>query len=55
MASSKLSSHMGLEPTIRQNISFSYYESGHMVYIDEKGIHKLHKDVDNFINSNYPH
>src|SRR5580693_314213 len=41
--------HMGLEPDIRKNISFSYYESGHMVYIDEKAHHKLHKDVDEFI------
>lgn len=44
-------SHMQLEPPIRKNISFMYYESGHMVYIDEKAHHKLHKDVDAFINS----
>jgi carboxypeptidase C (cathepsin A) len=47
--------HMGLEPEIRKNLSFSYYESGHMVYIDEKAHAKLHKDVDNFINSSYKH
>lgn len=47
--------HMGLEPSIRKNISFSYYESGHMVYVDEKAHAKLHKDVDNFINSSYTH
>ena len=41
--------HMGLEPDIRKNISFTYYESGHMVYIDEKAHHKLHKDVGDFI------
>jgi carboxypeptidase C (cathepsin A) len=41
--------HMGLEPEIRKNISFTYYESGHMVYIDEKAHAKLHKDVDDFI------
>jgi len=43
-------SHMQLEPPLRKNISFAYYESGHMVYIDEKARHKLHKDVDDFIN-----
>lgn len=48
-------SHMQLEPPIRKNISFTYYESGHMVYIDEKAHRKLHKDVDEFINSNYAH
>ena len=48
-------SHMGLEPPIRKNISFSYYESGHMVYIDRKCDDKLHKDIDGFIDSNYKH
>jgi carboxypeptidase C (cathepsin A) len=45
-------SHMDLEPAIRKNISFAYYASGHMVYIDQKAHDKLHKDVDNFITSN---
>jgi len=48
-------SHMQLEPPVRKNISFAYYESGHMVYIDEKAHHKLHKDVDDFINGSYGH
>ena len=43
--------HMHLEPPFQKNISFSYYEAGHMVYIDEKAHHKLHKDVDSFISS----
>jgi carboxypeptidase C (cathepsin A) len=46
-------SHMGLEPSIRKNISFSYYEAGHMMYIDKKSREKLHKDVDAFINAAY--
>ena len=45
--------HMHLEPAMRKNISFAYYEAGHMMYIDEKERHKLHKDVDEFINANY--
>ncbi len=28
--------HMGLEPEIRKNVSFQYYEGGHMMYIDKK-------------------
>ena len=48
-------SHMHLEPPVRKNISFTYYEGGHMMYIDEKEHHKLHKDVDEFINSSYKH
>jgi carboxypeptidase C (cathepsin A) len=48
-------SHMMLEPSIRKNISFEYYASGHMVYIDQKADDKLHKDVDAFIESAYEH
>ena len=46
-------SHMHLEPAVRKNVSFAYYDAGHMMYIDEKEHHKLHKDVDEFINSSY--
>jgi carboxypeptidase C (cathepsin A) len=46
---------MQLEPSVRKNISFAYYESGHMVYIDQKQDDKLHRDVDAFINSSYTH
>ena len=45
--------HMGLEPPLRKNVSFAYYEAGHMVYIDQKANDKLHKDVDAFIESTY--
>jgi carboxypeptidase C (cathepsin A) len=45
--------HMNLDPSIRKNITFAYYESGHMVYVDQKAHDKLHKDVDAFINSSY--
>jgi len=46
-------SHMSLEPAMRKNVSFAYYESGHMVYIDRKAHDKLHKDIDDFINASY--
>lgn len=42
-------SHMALEPAIRKNISFSYYEAGHMMYIEKKSREKLHKDLSAFI------
>jgi carboxypeptidase C (cathepsin A) len=48
-------SHMHLEPSVRKNVSFAYYDAGHMMYVDEKEHHKLHKDVDEFINSSYKH
>jgi hypothetical protein len=46
---------MGLEPLIRKNISFAYYESTHIVYFDQKANHKLDKDVGEFIKSSYQH
>src|SRR6516165_2214426 len=46
-------SHMRLEPPVRKNISFAYYQAGHMMYIDDAQRHKLHKDIDEFINSSY--
>jgi carboxypeptidase C (cathepsin A) len=47
--------HMGLEPSVRKNVSFTYYEGGHMMYIDKKANDKLHKDVDEWINASYKH
>ncbi len=44
-------SHMQLEPSVRKHVSFDYYASGHMVYIDQKEHDKLHHDVDAFINA----
>ena len=48
-------SHMNLEPPVRKNVSFTYYEAGHMMYIDKKAREKLHKDVDSFIEASYRH
>src|SRR5215468_8911385 len=43
-------SHMGLEPSVRKNVSFAYFEAGHMMYIEKKSREKMHQDVTNFIN-----
>ncbi|HLF83232.1 MAG TPA: peptidase S10, partial [Blastocatellia bacterium] len=43
--------HMSLEPPIRKNISFTYYEAGHMMYIEKKSREKCHRDVAAFITS----
>jgi carboxypeptidase C (cathepsin A) len=44
-------SHMMLEPSVRKNVSFTYYEAGHMMYIDKKAREKLHRDIDSWIQS----
>lgn len=42
-------SHLALDPTLRDNISTSYYEAGHMMYIDEKCLQKFQQDVAKFL------
>lgn len=41
--------HISIDPTLLKNVSTSYYEAGHMMYIDEKSLSKLHSDVERFI------
>jgi carboxypeptidase C (cathepsin A) len=44
-------SAMNLEPILRKNISFTYYESGHMMYIEKNSLKKLHDDAAAFISN----
>jgi carboxypeptidase C (cathepsin A) len=41
--------HMMLEPAQQQNLSFRYYPSGHMVYLNPDALHAMRLDVQNFI------
>jgi carboxypeptidase C (cathepsin A) len=41
--------HMGLDETVRANITTADYDAGHMMYIHEPSLEKLHKDVVAFI------
>ncbi len=38
-------SHMMLEPSQRGNVSFKYYESGHMAYLNPAVLHEMHTDL----------
>jgi carboxypeptidase C (cathepsin A) len=42
-------SAMNLDPQIRKNLSFEYYEAGHMMYIEKNSLKKLHDDAAAFI------
>lgn len=42
---------MNLDPTLRRNISVSYYESGHMMYIEKNSLKKLKDDAAAFVQS----
>jgi carboxypeptidase C (cathepsin A) len=42
-------SAMNLDPQLRRNITFNYYEAGHMMYIEKNSLKKLHNDAASFI------
>lgn len=41
--------HLGLAPELRDNISMSYYEAGHMMYVHVDSLIKLKQDLATFI------
>ena len=41
--------HLPIPQNLRQNISYKYYESGHMVYVNEGVLKQFHEDVANFV------
>lgn len=42
-------SAMNLDPQLRRNVSFAYYEAGHMMYIEKGSLKKLKDDAAAFI------
>lgn len=44
-------SSMGLEPGLRRNFTTSYYEAGHMMYIEKNSLKKLKEDISVFISN----
>jgi carboxypeptidase C (cathepsin A) len=46
--------HIGLHPEMHKNISWAFYESGHMMYINRESHAKLKQDVSAFMNSSLP-
>jgi carboxypeptidase C (cathepsin A) len=43
--------HLGLEPNLQNNISMSYYEAGHMMYIHKPSLVQLKENLSNFLKS----
>ncbi|WP_250632948.1 S10 family peptidase [Rhodoflexus caldus] len=41
--------HMFLDPSLRNNIRMTYYESGHMMYIHQPSLVQLDKDISAFL------
>jgi carboxypeptidase C (cathepsin A) len=46
--------HLDLLPQYRKNISYRQYDSGHMVYLDQKAHAKMTKDYEDFIDQTLP-
>jgi carboxypeptidase C (cathepsin A) len=42
-------SHMGLDPEVRDNITLTHYEAGHMMYIHEPSLKQLAADLRGFV------
>lgn len=42
--------HMGLDPSLQKNISYGYYESGHMIYLHIPALAKYKADLVHFYN-----
>jgi carboxypeptidase C (cathepsin A) len=43
--------HLSLEPDRQANLTFRYYPSGHMTYIEPTSAHQLHADFESFYSS----
>ncbi|HSE40198.1 MAG TPA: peptidase S10, partial [Acidobacteriota bacterium] len=43
--------HLGLEPDLQQNISMSFYEAGHMMYIHKPSLISLKQNLATFLKS----
>jgi carboxypeptidase C (cathepsin A) len=40
--------HLQIAPALRKNITYRYYESGHMIYIAPEAMAKMKSDLDQF-------
>jgi carboxypeptidase C (cathepsin A) len=43
--------HLGIDPALRSHISYGYYPSGHMIYLEPASRRKLRADIEAFIRS----
>lgn len=53
-ATENVVAHMFLKKDIRQNLHFTFYEAGHMVYINKPSLAQLKNDFSSFIDGSVP-
>ncbi len=41
--------HMGLDPSLQGNVTTTFYEAGHMMYIDQTSLAQLKRDAAAFV------
>ena len=41
--------HLGLDKSLQNNITMSYYKAGHMMYIDMDELKKMKEDMDTYL------
>ncbi len=41
--------HLGIDPALRSHVTFGFYESGHMIYLEASSRRKLRADIEAFI------
>jgi carboxypeptidase C (cathepsin A) len=46
--------HLGIHPEVHKNITWEFYQSGHMMYIDKESAAKLKQDITEFLNKASP-
>lgn len=46
--------HMGIDPSLEKNISYGYYESGHMIYLHPASLVQMKKDLAAFYDQGMP-
>ncbi|HEU4740195.1 MAG TPA: peptidase S10 [Meiothermus sp.] len=46
--------HLGLDPTLHDNISMAYYEAGHMMYVHLESLRQMKEDLTRFIRAAMP-
>ena len=49
MATQYTFNHLGLDKSLQQNVSMSFYEAGHMMYVHQQSLIQLRKDLSSFI------
>ena len=54
LASEYTFSHLGLDPSLQDNITMAYYNAGHMMYIDQAELQQMKKDLDAYLDAVLP-